>query len=136
MNTETSIAFVKKAYADFLAGDIPAVLSALSDNVEWITPGAGIPTEGTRHGKAEVKDFFETVAATWEFTDFQPRDYIASGDMVTAIGSYTAISRATRRTATSEWVMVWKIQNGKLTWFREFTETLALAEALTARASA
>jgi hypothetical protein len=136
MSTEANIAFVKKAYADFLAGNIPAILSALSDDVDWITPGTGLPTSGARHGKAEVKGFFEAVSATWEFTNFQPRDYIASGDMVTATGSYSAISRATGRTVTAEWVMLWKIQNGKLTWFREFTDTQALAEALTARAAA
>jgi ketosteroid isomerase-like protein len=136
MNTEANIAFVKKAYADFLAGDIPTILSGLSDEVEWITPGTGIPTAGARHGKAEVREFFQTVAATWEFTNFEAREYIASGDMVTATGSYTAISRATRRSVTSEWVMLWKIQNGKLTRFREFTDTQALAAALTARATA
>jgi uncharacterized protein len=136
MNTEANVAFVKKAYADFLAGNIPAVLSVLSDDVDWTTPGTGIPTAGARHGKAEVKAFFEAVAATWEFTSFQPHEYIASGDIVTVIGAYTAIARATRRTVTSEWVMLWKIQNGKLTWFREFTDTQALAEALMGRASA
>jgi ketosteroid isomerase-like protein len=83
-----------------------------------------------------VAQFFQTVAETWNFTAFEPREYIASGDMVAVLGSYTAIARATGRTVSSEWTMVWKIRDGKLAWFREFTDTQALAEAVVARAAA
>src|SRR5690348_16422934 len=114
MSTQPNIAFVQKAYADFLAGDIASILAALTDDIEWTTPGRGVPTSGTRHGKAEVAEFFQKVAETWNFTAFEPREYIASGDMVAAIGSYTAIARATGRNVTSEWVMVWKIRDGYL----------------------
>ena len=95
MTTQANVAFVQKAYADFLAGDISSILAALTDDIEWITPGKGVATEGVRHGKAEVAKFFEAVAATWKFTAFQPREYIASDDTVAVIGSYTAIARAT-----------------------------------------
>jgi len=56
--------------------------------------------------------------------------------MVAVMGSYTAIARVTGNSVSSEWTMVWKIRDGKLAWFREFTDTQALAEALLARASA
>jgi ketosteroid isomerase-like protein len=64
MNPEANIALVQKAYADFVAGDIPSIIAALSDEVEWINPGKGVPTGGIRHGKAEVSQFFDEVAKT------------------------------------------------------------------------
>jgi ketosteroid isomerase-like protein len=136
MNTQPNIAFVQKAYADFLAGDIGSILAALTDDIEWTTPGKGVPTEGARHGKAEVAKFFQAVAETWNFTAFQPREYIASDDTVAVIGSYTAIALATGNSMSSEWVMVWKIRDGKLARFREYTDTQALAEAVSVRAAA
>ena len=136
MSTEANIAFVKKAYADFQTGDIAAILDSLSDDIEWITPGKGLPTAGVRHGKAEVAAFFQAVNATWDMTVFEPKQFIASGDMVASVGSYTAVSRATGNAATADWVMLWVIRDGKLTWFKELTDTLALSDALAANAVA
>ena len=70
MSTQANIAFVQKAYADFLAGDIASILAALTDDIEWITPGKGIPTEGTRHGKAEVAKVLRDGGRDVEFHRF------------------------------------------------------------------
>jgi ketosteroid isomerase-like protein len=127
----TNIQIAQKAYADFKAGDIPSILSVMTDDIELITPGAGIPTAGVRHGKAEVARFFELVGATWDFEAFEPREYVGSGETVVAIGSYTAMARATGRKVSSDWAMLWKFRDGKATYFREFTDTLALSQAVT-----
>lgn len=48
-NTQT----VMDLYAAFGRGDLPAVLAALADDVEWALPGpANIPMAGTRPGEA------------------------------------------------------------------------------------
>jgi ketosteroid isomerase-like protein len=133
MSTQTNIEIAKKAYADFKAGDIQSLLAVLSDNVEWTTPGEGLPTQGVRHGKAEVAKFFETVAATWSFNVFEPREYIASGDMLAVVGSYTATAQSTGKTVSSEWVMLWRFRDGQVAAFREYTDTQALVQAITPR---
>ena len=130
--SQANIDIAKSSYAAFGRGDIPAILAVLDPNVEWTTPGKGVPTEGTRRGPAEVARFFETVGSTWTFTAFEPREYVASGDTVVAIGSYAATARATGKPMTSDWVMVWKFRNGKLAYFREYTDTQALAAAVAA----
>jgi ketosteroid isomerase-like protein len=136
MSTDSNIEFVKKAYADFLRGDVAAILAGLADNVEWITPGEGVPTEGVRHGKAEVMKFFQLVAESWNFTAFEPRDYVATGDTVVAIGSYAGTARGTGKSFSAEWTMVWKIRGCKLEYFRENTDTQRLKDAVTGRAAA
>ena len=136
MSTEANIQIAKKAYADFGRGDIAALLAVLDDNVEWTTPGEGLPTSGTRLGKTEVARFFQTVAETWEFTVFEPRDYIAAGDQIAVCGSYTATARSTGRQVKSEWVMVWKLRDGKVTRFQEYMDTAAARDAYSARVAA
>src|SRR5436305_8704351 len=88
--SQANIEIVKNCYAAFQRGDIANILSVIADDVEWINPGERVPTAGTRHTAAEIARFFEIVAATWDFTAFAPREYVATGDTVVAIGSYTA----------------------------------------------
>lgn len=131
MSPEENMKVVQKAYADFSRGDIPAVLSSLADNVEWITPGGpAFPTAGVRRNKAEVSEFFRIVNDTWTFDSFEPREYIASGDRVVVCGHYTARSRKTGAAAACDWAMVWKLRDGKAINFQEYTDTAAMGEAL------
>lgn len=131
-----NIELVKNCYAAFQRGDIAGILSVIANDVEWINPGKDVPTAGVRRSAAEVAQFFQIVGNTWNFTAFEPRDYIESGDTVVAIGSYTAIARATGKMVSSDWVMVWKMRDGKVTYFREFTDTEALAAAVMKTAAA
>ena len=130
--SQPNIEIAKNCYAAFRRGEIPAILSALTDDVEWITPGKVNPTSGNRKGPAQVANFFEVVGNTWDFTAFEPREFVASGDTVVALGSYAAFARSTKKPTASEWVMVWKFRDGKVSYFREFTDTEALAAALVA----
>ena len=133
--SEANIQIAKNAYAAFGRGDIAAILEVLDEKIVWTTPG-NLPDSGTRRGRAEVAQFFQSVTSTWDFQAFEPRDYIASGDQVAVVGSYTVTARSTGRQATGEWVMVWKFRDGKVTNFQEYTDTAALENAVTARATA
>jgi ketosteroid isomerase-like protein len=47
---------IQSVYAAFTRGDIPAVLDALTDDVEWFLPGPPevIPFAGMRRGREQV----------------------------------------------------------------------------------
>ena len=130
--SQANIEIVKNCYAAFGRGDIPTILASLAEDVDWSNPGEGLPTCGHRRGVAEVTQFFQTVGETWNFTAFEPREYIASNDAVVAIGSYSATAKATGKSVTTDWVMVWKFSGGKIAYFKEYTDTLALAAAVKA----
>ena len=52
MSDQNSLAVVQHAYESFQRGEIPAVLEALSDDVEWDTPKAtGAPFGGPYRGQ-------------------------------------------------------------------------------------
>jgi ketosteroid isomerase-like protein len=136
MNPEDNIQIAKKGYADFGRGDIAAILESLDENIVWSSPDIGIPPGGTYHGKAGVAQFFQHVSERWEFQAFEPKHFVASGDQVVALGSYTATAKATGRQVTADWAMAWTIRDGKVVRFQEYTDSAALRDALTARAIA
>jgi ketosteroid isomerase-like protein len=134
--SQANIEIAKNCYAAFQRGDIPYILAAVADDIEWINPGVLVPTGGVHRGKAGVARFFELVGDTWDFTGFEPREYVASGDTLVVLGSYAAHARATGKPVSSEWAMVWKFRDGKVAYFREHTDTEALAAAVTKAAAA
>jgi hypothetical protein len=53
------------------------------------------------------------------------KEFIASGDSVTVIGYCEATITTTGRDVASDWVMTFTITDGKITQFREFTDSAA-----------
>lgn len=120
---------VQDAYAAFGRGDIPALLGYLTDDVSWqpvIGTSAQVPFSGRRKGKAAVADFFRIVAEAEDFQQFEPREFVAQGDKVVAIGHYKATSKSTRKSFEADFVMVFALRNGQVYDFREFTDSAAI----------
>jgi len=136
MSANENIQIAQKGYADFGRGDIAAILDAMDENVVWVTPDIGHTPGGTYRGRAGVAQFFQQVIDAWEFQAFEPREYIASDDQVAVQGSYAFTSRSTGRSGSCEWAMVWKIRDGKVVHFQEYTDTAVLRDALTKASAA
>jgi ketosteroid isomerase-like protein len=132
------VAIVKAAYNDFQTGDIPALLSRLTDDVVWETPGAGtqIPYAGRLQGKAAVGGFFQSLGATAEFHRFDTNEFItnAAGDTVVVLGEWDATVRATDVRVPGKFAMVFRLRGGKITGFYEYSDSRLLADAFAAPA--
>lgn len=129
-NTKT----VQDAYAAFGRGDVPAILASLSDDIVWLgVYGAGkhVPTSGERRGKAAVGEFFKQVAQTVNFSRFEPREFIATGDKVVTLGHYTGKS-SIGKSFDSDFAMVFTFRNGKIVAFQEFCDSAAINAAYVA----
>ena len=128
---------VKDAYAAFMRGDIDAILASLDDEVEWeaVKGSEGVvPTAGMRRGRRGVAEFFSQVGANFVFNVFEPREFVAEGEAVVAIGYYEATVKETGRSIASDWVMIFSFRNGKIVRFRELTDSAALVRAFTVAA--
>ena len=120
---------VQDAYAAFGRGDIPTLLGYLTDDIHWqpvIGTAKHVPFSGERKGKAAVAEFFKQVSENEEFQLFEPREFVAQGDRVVAIGHYRGVTKSTRRTFDSPFVMVFTLRDGKVATFREFTDSAAI----------
>ena len=106
---------VQRCYAAVGRGDIPAVLDLLADDVEWTLQGPpAIPFAGTRHGKTGAAQFFTLVGGALEFHQFEPREIVAQGDTVVAIGYEHSLVKPTGRSLRQEWVHVYTLREGKI----------------------
>jgi uncharacterized protein len=128
MGEADNIKVVQEAYAAFGRGDVRAILDRLDDSVAWTAvygAGSNVPMSGERRGKAAVAEFFELVATHVNFARFEPKEFVATGDQVVALGHYTAKTSANKE-FDSDFAMVFTMQNGKVTKFQEFLNTAAL----------
>ena len=80
---------------------------------------------GERQGKQAVAEFFKQVGTHVNFTRFEPKEFIATGDKVVTLGHYTAKTSANKE-FDSDFAMVFTMRNGKVAKFQEFLNTAAL----------
>jgi ketosteroid isomerase-like protein len=125
---------VQEAYAAFGRGDIQTLLSHLADDIVWTgVYGAGshVPTSGVRRGKSAVAEFFKQVAENVQFRQFEPKEFVATGDKVVALGHYAA-DTPIKKGFESDFAMVFTLRNGKVTHFQEFCDSAAVNAAYVA----
>jgi ketosteroid isomerase-like protein len=119
-------AVVEQAYNNSKTGNIDALLNLMSDDVTWTLPEMdGVPFAGTRTGCASVGEFFATVGASQDIVTFEPRELIAEGDKVIALGKYAWRVKANNREFTSDFAHAWTIRDGKVITFHEYMDTAA-----------
>jgi uncharacterized protein len=129
MNEAQNTKVVQDAYAAFGRGDITALLGYLTDDIRWqgvIGTAVHVPFSGERSGKTEVAEFFRQVAAAEDFQQFEPREFVAQGDKVVAIGHYRAVTKPTGKSFESDFVMVFTLRDGKIARFQEFTDSAGI----------
>jgi hypothetical protein len=76
-----------------------------------------------------VADFFAAVAATTDFARFEAQEFIDGGNQVAVVGYYQATLKPSRQSYSSPWVMIFDIRDGKVSRFREFTDSAQVARA-------
>lgn len=137
MSDQNSLAAVQSAYQSFQRGDIPAVLEAMSEDVQWDTPKvAGAPFGGPYRGRAAVAEFFRELAKAENVELFEPREFIAEGERVAAIVGYRARVKTTGRLNETSLVHIFTVRGGKITRFLEMYDTAAVERAYQQTASA
>lgn len=118
-NTE----LIRSLYAAFARGDVPAVLGALAADVTW-TEAAGGPYGGTYTGPNGVLEgVFMKLGGEWDGFAAVPGEFVASDNTVVALGHYSATYKATGKSFRAPFAHVWKLQNGKVASFQQYTDT-------------
>jgi uncharacterized protein len=112
---------VQQAYQHFKNGDIQSVLGSLSEDVEWtLFEIEGVPFSGTRRGPERVGEFFSEVFDTEEVLHFEPRELVAQGDKVVALGNYAWRVKSTGLEYETDFVHVFTVRGGKVARYQEF----------------
>ena len=130
-NRNTNLELIKNVYAAFGTGDLATIINACSDDIEWSLHGpSSIAWAGTFRGRKGVEQFFTKLMQSLDVQRFEPKHFVADEDAVAVFGFEAGSSRATSKPYGSEWAHHFVIRDGKITSFREFIDTHAIAAAV------
>jgi ketosteroid isomerase-like protein len=133
MGQQENVDIVRRAYDAFARGDIEGLISLLDSNIEWVSPGpSDLPTAGQRRGHEQVKQFFGSVSELYDFQSFEPRTFIAEGELVVVLGQDTVVAKSTGKTFSEHWAHAFTVKNGKVVHFQEYIDTAAAVAELRA----
>ena len=121
---------IEGLYESFAAGDVPAVLGAMDPNISW-TEAEGFMYGGTYVGpNAILENVFMKLATEWEGFTAVPETIVDGGGDVVALGNYSGKFLKTGKSVTVPFAHAWTFENGKITKFMQYTDTLKIANDL------
>ena len=122
---------IRGLYEAFGRGDIPGVLAALDENIEW-TEADGFPYGGTYRGhQAVLEGVFMKLGTEWEGWTAEPHTIVdGGGDEVVSLGTYTGKYLATGKSISVPYAHAWTLKNGKAVRFQQYTDTAVVAKSL------
>jgi ketosteroid isomerase-like protein len=119
----TNKAIVESVYAAFATGNVPAVLGAMDDKIEW-TEADGFPLAGTYVGpQAVLENVFMRLGEIGDDFAAVPNHFVADGDTVVALGTYTWKNKASGEPAEVKMAHVWTLADGKVSRFQQHVDT-------------
>lgn len=117
---------VQQLYQAFGRGDVPEILSKLSDNVEWEygSTSTSVPWLQRRQGREAVAGFFKSLEEI-EMTRFVPKEFFEKGDTVVVLLDVEFTVRSTGKGVSEEdQIHIWRFSpEGKVIRFRHRADT-------------
>ena len=125
----TNKQIIQGAYEAFAKGDVPSVLAVMDDKIEW-TEAEGFPLyDGTFVGPQAVVDgVFMRLGEIGDDFTVTPTRFVAEGDTVVAVGTYSWKHRSTGVPAKVQMAHVWTFRDGKIVSFEQLVDTLKVQE--------
>jgi ketosteroid isomerase-like protein len=129
---------VRGLYDAFAKGDVPTVLGAFAPDIVWNEAEGFVYADGNPYiGPQAVLDgVLIRLATEWEGVSIVPEEFIASGDTVVAQGRYRGKHKVTGRSVNAQFAHVWKLRNGQVVAFQQYTDTAQFRDAAAKAAGA
>ena len=124
----TNKEIVEGVYASFAQGDVPAVLGAMADDIQW-TEADGFPLAGTYVGpQAVLEGVFMRLGEIGDDYAVVPEQFVADGDTVVMLGHYMWKHKSSGEPAVVKLAHVWTLDGGKLVTFQQHVDTVRVRE--------
>jgi ketosteroid isomerase-like protein len=122
---------VQSFYANIQAGDIDAVLTLLSPDFELVYSGPSvIPSAGTWKGHEGFRNWAQAaLQGHLPPKSLSFEEFIVQGDKVVVPGHVALHVKSTGKTCETDFLHLFTVHDGKLTSWRDFFDTFAVAEA-------
>jgi ketosteroid isomerase-like protein len=125
MGAEDNIKTIQLVYEAFGRGDVPAILDAVAQDVDWASEAAGnaAPWYGPHHGHDGVVAFFNAFGSTVEVEEFVPTSFAGNDTEVHTIVRYAGRVRATGRRVEMNLHHYFRFHEGKIGYYRGTEDT-------------
>jgi uncharacterized protein len=127
--SEENVTLIRALYGAFAAGDIEGVVSRMSPDIEWNEAENFPYADGNpyRGPEAILTGVFARLGGEWDGFAAVPDEYLDAGDIVVVLGRYRGAYKATGRALDAQLAHVWRIEDGKIAGFQQYTDTLQTA---------
>ena len=114
----------------FYAGDIEGALSRCSDDVDFVAnaPVDILPHMGHRHGKAEIREMWQTIHARYSSMRYKVPIIVVEGDKVAAHIRVFFSKSSNDRIVQFDIAAFYTLRDGRIAEIREIIDTFDLVQ--------
>ena len=129
--SERNVALIRGIYDGFAAGDVAAVLGAMSPGIVWneaenFPYADGNPYVGP---DAVAQGVFARCIGEWDGFAVAIDEILDAGDTIVALGRYSGTYKATGKPISAQLAHVWRVEDGKAAAFQQYADTLQVVRA-------
>ncbi|MEA5581236.1 nuclear transport factor 2 family protein [Nodularia harveyana UHCC-0300] len=126
----TNLEIIQRLYTAFQERDTKTIREIFDPQIEWIQ-NEGFPGGGRHIGTdAVLNDVFAKFRLDWDTWQAFVEEWLEAGDTIIALGKYSGIYKTTGKSITAEFAHVYKLRNGRIFKFQQYTDTFKIAEAM------
>ena len=126
-DSSPAVQAIQAIYAALADGDLLTALGRLGDSVIW-HEAPGMPYEGPapyRGAQDVAEHVLGPITADIDQLTLTNREVIGLGATVACLGAYTGTARRSGRRLDLPYLHVWTVADGRITEFRQYTDTAA-----------
>ncbi|TDD11747.1 DUF4440 domain-containing protein [Nonomuraea deserti] len=133
----TTSAVVQRFYAAAQAADGAAILTLLHPDFRARTaPGMPCGAGGAFHGPKEaLAHVWGAVFADYDTAPYDETWHETTEGIIVVTGHYRGTARATGRAHEAEFVHLWQVTDGRISWLHQYTDTARWHQALAPEAA-
>ncbi len=124
---------IQNMYDSFAKGDVEAVLSMMSKDIEW-NEAENFPYADDNPyigPEAILVGVFGRIGEEWEYWNLADLQLMAmENEMVLATGRYQAKHKKTEKEINAQMAHLWSTKNGKVIRFQQYADTKQVSEAV------
>jgi ketosteroid isomerase-like protein len=123
----SAVETIRAFYAALGQGDAPGALGLMAEDIEWNTMWH---YKVVGRGPQKVAELMlQPLMTEWASFALTPSDYIADGQTVVSLGRFSGVHAASGKSVDAAYAHVWDVADGRIKRFRQYIDTLAVAEA-------
>ena len=129
--SQENVALIRGIYDGFAAGDVAAVLGAMSPDIVWNEADNFPYADGNPYvgPQAVAEGVFARCIGEWDGFAVNVEEILDAGDTIVALGRYGGSCKATGKAMNPQLAHVWRVAGGKAVAFQQYVDTLQVARA-------